>query len=674
MAATATLLDHTQPQQVSYCVPLPVRDAQIRLNTGRVHGRLEPCTSFIDEPIAVVGYGPSLNETWEQVRAFRYVISTSGAHKFLIERGIVPTWHVDVDPRKHKIALIGEPHHDVKYLLASTCHPAYFKLLQDGGFDVKLWHVFDAGDDGLRMLPHGEWAFTGGCSVGLRAMAIARMLGFRSLDIFGIDGCEGKTGKHAAAHPMQAPMKAEVVYQGVTYHTTPAFLEAARQTAHELDELKDVTARFHGEGLVQAMMRDYERKPSKAASFVAFNKPLLISAAYQQLNQQLHEDNVAYGLGGEKHVADVLKIAERLKTTSILDYGCGKGEFAKAIPYPIWEYDPAIPGKQDSPRPADIVVCSDVLEHVEPDCLTAVLQDLKRCVKQVGYFVIHTGPAQKTLRDGRNAHLIQRSPEWWQQQLEPLFTIGKVDVTAPLVRFLVGVRVKATPAARPYGLAFARLQFRREPYPIGLATDVLEPSVYRELTATFPALELFKPFAGGDVKYSLSERNNPEAYAAFVAQSPPWQSFHAYIKAPAFLEKVLRVLRAHKVPCPATAALLSARFEFSALPAAGGLLRPHTDLASKVVTLVLSMQPFEDVWEPAWGGGTDVFALTDPTQTYADYQAPADALQTVHTYPYRPNQCVVFIKTPNSWHGVGPLAGPVGAFRRTVTINIERAA
>jgi hypothetical protein len=224
-------LDPTAKQKVSYAIPMWLRDQQIAQNLQICKARLEP-RELRDDPIAIVCYGPSLNETWKRVRDFKNVLTCSGAHKFLIDRGIVPRYHVDVDPREHKIKLIGEPHRDVEYLLAATCYPKYFKMLVDGGYDVKLWHIFDAEEDSLRLLPEGEWALTGGCSVGLRAMTVSRILGFREFDVFGMDGNEGATGKHASDHPNQAPQQFEVEVGGRIWLTTPGFLAArARRPA-----------------------------------------------------------------------------------------------------------------------------------------------------------------------------------------------------------------------------------------------------------------------------------------------------------------------------------------------------------------------------------------------------------------------------------------------------------
>lgn len=434
-------LDWTKSQGVQYAVPLWLRDEQIRINTSKVKGRIQPQYDKRDDPIAIVCYGPSLNDTWEKVKDFKYVMTCSGSHRFLIDRGIVPNWHVEVDPRPHKIKLLGQPHKDVEYLVASACSPEYVDHLKD--FNIKLWHVFDAQEDGLRQLPMGEWSLTGGCDVGLRAMVIAYFFGFRDIHVFAMDGSEGKSGKHAAAHPNQPKKSFPCDYNGTTYLTTPGMLEAARSIPHELDQMPEAKVTFYGEGLSQAIARDYKRKDlPNGTAIVGFKKPELISPEYSALNSQLHKDNLAYGVGGGKHAPTIQKLATSLNTTSVLDYGCGKGYLAKTLPFPIWEYDPAIPEKSESPRPADIVVCTDVLEHIEPDKLPAVLSDLKRCTRKVGFFVIHTGAAVKVLSDGRNAHLIQQGETWWRKKLTKFFTVAWVKQVGKELYVVVGPKVK----------------------------------------------------------------------------------------------------------------------------------------------------------------------------------------------------------------------------------------
>lgn len=439
-----TRLNALEPQKVEYCIPLWLRDLQVAASIKRVSGRIDPGIygpprlATREEPIAIVCFGPSLNDTWEQVKNFRYVMSCSGAHKFLVERGIIPTWHIEVDPRAHKTQLIGPPQPETEYLIASTCHKDVFDHLE--GFTVKLWHVFAADDYAHRNLPPGEWAITGGSSVGLRALTMARFFGFTDLHVFGMDGCEGESGKHADVHPNQQKDHAITEYGGREFRTTASMLECARQTWHELNQMPDVKAKFYGDGLVQTMAKDYTPRAPQKPPVLGMTKPALISPEYCALNAQLHRENHFYGVGGTKHAPTVLKLAQSLKTQSVLDYGCGKGMLAKELSFPIWEYDPAIPEKSAAPRPADLVVCTDVLEHIEPDRLSFVLSDLSRCVKMVGYFVIHTGPAQKTLPDGRNTHLIQQGKKWWKKHLAPFFTVASVMERGKELHVIVGPR------------------------------------------------------------------------------------------------------------------------------------------------------------------------------------------------------------------------------------------
>lgn len=428
-------LDINQKHKTEYCIPLFLRDEQIKQNISKVKGRIAPHHELRNEPIAIVCFGPSLNDTWENIKDFKHVMTCSGAHKFLVDRGITPSHHLEVDPREHKIKLLGQPQKETEYLISSTCHPKYLDLLE--GYNVKLWHVFDTQEEGLRLLPRGEWAITGGCSVGLRAMTMARFLGFTELHIFGMDGCFGKSGTHASEHPNAPPPPGYAIteYEGVRYQTTTAVLECAKQTWHELDQMVDVKATFYGEGLVQAMAKKYVRKPTKNP-LIGFQRPEVISAEYAALNAQLHKDNLLYGVGGGKHADLVIKLVQQLRKdcefVRVLDYGCGKGYLAKALPFPIDEYDPAVPGKQESPKPAELVVATDVLEHIEEDKLIFVLDDLRRVTKRLAYFVIHTGPSSKTLKDGRNTHLIQKGQKWWREQLGQFFFI-KDKFNSPLL-------------------------------------------------------------------------------------------------------------------------------------------------------------------------------------------------------------------------------------------------
>ena len=146
--------------------------------------------------------------------------------------------------------------------------------------------------------------------------------------------------------------------------------------------------------------------------------PVLISEGYRVMQQKLHE-NPDYGMASVYYAPLVADVVKATRATELLDYGAGKGRLGEALrdkfnlQLQVHHYDPAVPAWSTRPEPRLLVACIDVLEHIEPDLLDNVLDDLQRVVLRVGIFTVHTGAAMKVLPDGRNAHLIQRPASWW---------------------------------------------------------------------------------------------------------------------------------------------------------------------------------------------------------------------------------------------------------------------
>lgn len=155
----------------------------------------------------------------------------------------------------------------------------------------------------------------------------------------------------------------------------------------------------------------------------------LITRSYLDLQRELHSRPEGYGDKGDKWAPAVAALVSRFRATSILDYGAGKGALVRALQplvdraVVLSEYDPAMPGKDGRPAPVDLVTCCDVLEHVEPVCLPFVLGNIRRLARKAVFAVISTRSAERTLRDGRNAHLIIQPDVWWISELA-LFGFG----------------------------------------------------------------------------------------------------------------------------------------------------------------------------------------------------------------------------------------------------------
>jgi hypothetical protein len=141
---------------------------------------------------------------------------------------------------------------------------------------------------------------------------------------------------------------------------------------------------------------------------------MLISPEYRDLNKHLHATRSDYGVGGYKWAPQVEQLANAVQARTILDYGCGRATLSRAIKSrTVINYDPAIDEYSSPPEPADLVVSTDCLEHVEPECLDDVLDTLSVLGLKAVFLVVATRPAKKVLADGRNAHLIVEPAKWW---------------------------------------------------------------------------------------------------------------------------------------------------------------------------------------------------------------------------------------------------------------------
>lgn len=135
----------------------------------------------------------------------------------------------------------------------------------------------------------------------------------------------------------------------------------------------------------------------------------LISEEYRALNTQLHEENEVYGVGGHRWGGHLVACLKATNSGSVLDYGCGKQTLNDAFPdLDVTGYDPCIEGLDAPPIAHDFVICTDVLEHIEEDCIDTVLAHIRHLAIKGVLLVVNFIPARKFLSDGRNAHILQR--------------------------------------------------------------------------------------------------------------------------------------------------------------------------------------------------------------------------------------------------------------------------
>lgn len=238
------------------------RHEQMELAIGRFPF-LKKQSTFGPNKVSIVCFGPSLADTWRQIKPLdQSIITVSGAHDFLVDRNVIPTWHVEIDPRPHKPQMLRNPREETRYLMASVCHPDFWEILN--GYDVQLWHLINGDDyatvDWVREHhPEGLNAMIGGGStVGQRAMNVAAALGFRRFDIFGMD-CSFTEKRHAGWHSGGEQASINIAVRNRTFQTTPQLLQSACEM-EKFCRTMDAEITFHGDGLLQELAQRTKKR------------------------------------------------------------------------------------------------------------------------------------------------------------------------------------------------------------------------------------------------------------------------------------------------------------------------------------------------------------------------------------------------------------------------------
>ena len=211
-----------------------------------------------DRAMVLVAGGPSLGD---ELLALRFtqgdVFALNGTHDYLIERGLVPDYMVLLDSREASAGFVARPHPDVTYLLAAVCHPQAFEHTKE--HRVILW----AGDqDGMaETVPSAPVLVGGGATVGLKALCLGYLWGYRTFHLFGLDSCYRGDEGHAYPQSLNdGEARLDVEFAGRTYSCAPWMAKQAvefQRTARLLTTL-GCAIHVHGEGLLAAVARHME--------------------------------------------------------------------------------------------------------------------------------------------------------------------------------------------------------------------------------------------------------------------------------------------------------------------------------------------------------------------------------------------------------------------------------
>lgn len=217
----------------------------------------------------IVGGSPSIADHLEKIRAFaadpdNTIFAVNWSHTWLINNGIIPDacvfFEIDAEPEETLKAL----HPEVTYYICSHCHPKSFDEVKK--FKAVLWHS-PPNSEGEKVV--GDELFKGSNLVGggigtfTRTLTIALHLGYRNIELFGVDSSFPDDSKSTHVDGYETPAKVDV--DAFYIYAKPSGTEEVRRfktmgyLALQVEEFKEYckvnhqlfALRVHGDGLLR---------------------------------------------------------------------------------------------------------------------------------------------------------------------------------------------------------------------------------------------------------------------------------------------------------------------------------------------------------------------------------------------------------------------------------------
>lgn len=243
--------------------------AQVEQNIRRGLPQAQPHQPNPHVALLVCG-GPSLGMTEKElVEAYwkgGKIVAVNGAYQWCIDRNLKPSAAIMLDAREFNSRFIQTNVEGCKYLIASQCHPATFDLCRDR--ETIIWHACSTGENEYQTLQDFYFGKTYpvdlGTTVGVRAISVMRMLGFQTIEIFGLDSCWLDKKHHSYEQPENDRDQRIEVYLRPKERDDKAlkFLCAPWHAKQAEDFMGLIKARgnlfqlnVHGPGLIAAIMR-----------------------------------------------------------------------------------------------------------------------------------------------------------------------------------------------------------------------------------------------------------------------------------------------------------------------------------------------------------------------------------------------------------------------------------
>lgn len=229
------------------------RTAQVLAASARKLPWLWPGDALTGQ-LAIAAGGPSLADTWQHAAGGADLWALNGAYDFFLDRGITPDGCVILDAREENARFVRNAQADTTFYISSQCHPAVFDALLR--HDVVLWHSGEARHIEADILARAKGRNTayvcGGGTVGLKAMMLAHIVGYRDLNLFGYDSCYRADDGHAYAQDQPEQIMRQTYFAGREWRCAPWMVQQAQQFPDHVIALRDAgsSVTVHGDGLI----------------------------------------------------------------------------------------------------------------------------------------------------------------------------------------------------------------------------------------------------------------------------------------------------------------------------------------------------------------------------------------------------------------------------------------
>jgi hypothetical protein len=396
-----------------------------------------------------VGAGPSMRGFIDEIRERSlngdFIVTSNMTYDFLFSHGIVANAVLIIDPKKIVATYIKNPQKETQFYIGVVCNPEVAKGLLEKGMNIEKvfvgYGIEDESDVELQKTLYKDVEqdyLVGGTMTGLRIMNFSIMLGFKAIEYYGLDSCFGdkipglifedeprfdevrkknnmyyedaETGKKYAIDEGDeggffysfkkkhgGNIQVAKTPDGRRFLTSPVFAHQAKQFIKWYDRLEGkLKIILHGDNLTSHLLKCHLENIENKKAIVGDRKwsdknYSFLQERFSNGNHRKVSDNIMEAISEARQS---LKESIR-KDPSVLDY------------------DKSFLNITDGKY--DIVLCINLMEYIEIECIDNVLKDIKEHNKYMIIFHISFN------EDDAIRH--QKSGEWWKELLEKYFMV-----------------------------------------------------------------------------------------------------------------------------------------------------------------------------------------------------------------------------------------------------------